>query len=104
MTGIENTNKTKKKIDIKTLLYLFFPNDSTKNIKRNKYLAGFLAIFGGIIGLHQFYLRKPFTGLLYILFFWISPIIGFIDAFVYITMPDEKWDKKYNKQFTKTNN
>ena len=32
----------------------------TKNTKRNKYLAAFLACLGGIVGLHQFYLKKPF--------------------------------------------
>ena len=81
-TGIENINKNKK----------------------NKYFAAFLAFFGGIVGLHQFYLKKPLIVILYILFFWISPIIGFIDAFLYITMTDDKWDKKYNKKFIKTNN
>ena len=43
-TGIENINKNKK----------------------NKYFAAFLAFFGGIVGLHQFYLKKPLTGILYI--------------------------------------
>ena len=76
----------------------------TKNIKRNKYLAAFLACLGGIVGLHQFYLKKPFIGILYILFFWCSPIVAFIDAFVYLTTSDEEWDKKYNKKFTNTNN
>ena len=71
------------------------------NIKKNKYIAAFLAFFGGIVGLHQFYLKRPFIGILYILFFWISPIMGFIDAFVYTTTSDEEWDKKYNKKFIK---
>ena len=95
---------TKKKKDLIALFTLLFPNNSTKNIKRNKYLAALLAIFGGIVGLHQFYLQRPFIGILYILFFWISPIMGFIDAFVYITTNDEEWDKKYNKKFINTNN
>ena len=88
---------SKKNINFKTLIKLLFPDNKTKNIKRNKYLASFLAVFGGIVGLHQFYLKKPLIGILYILFFWFSPIMGFIDAFVYLTMPDKEWDKKYSE-------
>jgi TM2 domain-containing membrane protein YozV len=66
--------------------------------KRNKVIAGLLAIFLGDIGLHKFYLGKIGMGILYLLLCWtiIPAVIGFIEGIVYISMSDEKFDAKYN--------
>jgi len=67
---------------------------------KNKVVAGLLAIFLGGLGIHKFYLGKPVQGILYIflLFFFISPIIAFIEGIIYLTMSDEAFNAKYNKR------
>jgi hypothetical protein len=87
---------------------------------KNKTLATALALFVGGLGVHRFYLRGsvdrlgllhvcslPAAGLVYGLGhapnpFWtllpllISWSVGFIEALVIGTTPDEKWDAKFN--------
>ena len=38
--------------------------------KKNRTLAGILAILAGSVGIHKFYLGQWKKGLLYLLFFW----------------------------------
>ena len=73
-------------------------------MRKNKKFAALLAIFGGSIGLHRFYLGQPGLGILYILlfmFFGISGILGIIDAFMLFFMSDEEFEYRYNKQLGK---
>ena len=53
-----------------------------KELRRNKTIAGVLAMFAGTIGLHCFYMGKYKKGLLYLLFFWtgIPTILGIMDG------------------------
>lgn len=93
---------------------------------KNKTLATFLAFVFGGIGLHRFYLRGsvdrlglahlcalPIAGLIYGLqpdanvFFKVLPIVlscivGFVEALVIGTTPDEKWDASFNPSSGKT--
>ena len=71
-----------------------------------------LAIFFGGFGAHKFYLRDPGAGILYIFIFFITSrfafpvsfILGWIDAFRYLTMSDETFDKKFNKHIVRDSN
>lgn len=72
---------------------------------KSKRTAGILAFFGGIIGMHKFYLNEPGTGIFYImlslitgLFFPISMLLGVLDAFKIFSMSDGQFDAIYNKQ------
>ena len=87
---------------------------------KNKSFATFLAFILGAVGAHRFYLRGavdrlgllhvaslPIAGIVYGLapesngFFQILPllvsaVVGFIEALVIGTMPDEKFDAAFN--------
>lgn len=76
--------------------------------RKNKYVAGFLALFGGFVGIHRFYLGESGMGILYIMMFFftfgiyrlpITMIIGFIEAFRYFSMSEEKFDRKFNRKY-----
>ena len=71
--------------------------------KKNRVAAILLALFFGSFGVHRFYLRKPFSGVLYIIFFWtgIPAILSVIGAFRFAFMSDEKFDRKYNASTVK---
>lgn len=53
--------------------------------------------FGGGIGLHKFYLRKPIQGVLYLLFFWIwiPSLIAFVEFIIYACTSEERLNEKY---------
>lgn len=89
--------------------------------RRNRILAAFFALFGGVFGIHKFYLQRTFAGIVYVLLFImginvfnfpVSVILGFVDAIKLLGMSDEMFDRKYNKEFlenvamnrSKTNN
>ena len=64
---------------------------------RDKTLAGILALLLGGAGIHRFYLGQIGLGFLYLFFFWISWIIGIIDAIALFSMDQDDFDRKYNK-------
>ncbi|MCB0639553.1 MAG: NINE protein [Lewinella sp.] len=66
---------------------------------RNKTVAGLLAFIGGAIGLHRFYLGQIGLGILYIFFFWISWLIGIIDAIVLLSMDETEFNARFNRDF-----
>ena len=68
---------------------------------KDKNLAGILALFLGMFGVHRFYLGQIGLGILYAMFFWISWLFGLIDAIVFFSMDKDHFDIKYNKQFYK---
>ena len=80
---------------------------------KKKHVAGLLALFFGLFGVHRFYLGQRFLGVLYFIFsiFGIiitveegvpivgaMAIVGFIDAILFFAMPREEFDEKYNKR------
>ncbi len=69
---------------------------------KNKTTAGLLAIFIGGIGVHKFYLGKPISGVLYILFCWagVPAIIGLIEGIILLSMSEEKFNALYNNADT----
>jgi TM2 domain-containing membrane protein YozV len=63
---------------------------------KEKNVAGFLAFFGGFLGLHRFYLGQIPLGIVYLVFQPLGFFLGFIDALVFWSMDQEKFDYKYN--------
>ena len=65
---------------------------------RSKVSAGILALLVGGLGIHKFYLGRPFQGVLYVLFCWtwIPSIVGFIEGIIYLCRSQESFDRQYN--------
>lgn len=82
----------------------------------NKTLAGFLAFFLGVFGVHQFYVGKWWKGVLQFAAFWffvfltaqgdevfgimiaITVLIPFITSILWWSMPLKKWQAKYDPE------
>lgn len=72
---------------------------------KNKYVAALMAIFGGMFGLHKFYLRDTGAGIFYVFLtmmtaevFPIPALLGIIDGMRYLMMPPEEFDRKFNRR------
>ncbi|MCK5474475.1 MAG: TM2 domain-containing protein [Candidatus Aenigmarchaeota archaeon] len=72
-------------------------NPPIKN-KRNRIVAGLLAILLGGIGAHKFYLGHIGTGLLYFVFCWtlIPAIIAFFEGIFFFMASDQAFNAKYS--------
>ena len=64
---------------------------------RDKNKAGLLAIFLGMFGIHRFYLGQTFLGIVYCLFFWVTWMLGILDGIILLTMDEQDFDYKYNR-------
>lgn len=64
---------------------------------KSRVLAGVLAILAGSIGVHKFYLGKPFQGVLYLAFCWtfIPMLLGIIEGIAYLMMSNYAFFRKY---------
>ena len=78
-------------------------------LKKNKTLAGILAIFLGTLGVHKFYQGKWKAGIAYFLFFWtgIPTILGILDGAKLLTevadeVPEETTEPEKIEEVTKT--
>src|SRR5690554_3903446 len=58
---------------------------------KNRGVAALLALLGGGLGLHKFYLGQVGLGLIYLLLFWtfIPAIVGFFEGIGYALMSEE---------------
>lgn len=67
---------------------------------KNKNVAAVLAIFGGIFGIHRFYLGQVGLGIFYCIlaFTGLSIILGILDGIVFLSMDQVVFDAKYNRQ------
>ena len=72
---------------------------------KNKFVAALLAIFGGPLGLHKFYLGDTGAGIFYIFLtlmtanvFPVSFLLGLIDGLRYFMMPPEEFDRKFSNR------
>ncbi|MFA6860520.1 MAG: TM2 domain-containing protein [Clostridia bacterium] len=70
-----------------------------KAYKKDKVVAGILAILVGGIGVHKFYLEDNKMGIIYLLFCWtcIPSIIGLVEGIMYLVATDEEFNSKYVK-------
>ena len=68
-----------------------------QNLHREKALL--LAIIGGFLGVHRFYLREPWAGASYLLFCWtlIPALLAIIDAVFLARMSDEEFQEEFNE-------
>lgn len=66
--------------------------------KKNKVVAGFLAVILGGFGAHKFYLGKKSQGAIYAMLFYtlIPGILGIIEGIRYWTMDKKEFDLRYN--------
>jgi TM2 domain-containing membrane protein YozV len=64
--------------------------------KNRSVSVGLSLVFGGL-GAHKFYLDKPGSGFLYLMFFWtgIPSILGIVDGVRYIRMDEEEFHRRY---------
>jgi TM2 domain-containing membrane protein YozV len=64
--------------------------------RKNKIVAGLLALFLGGFGILRFYLGQ-WWGLFYLVFFWtfLPYAIGFVEGIVFLCTSDRKWEEKY---------
>lgn len=66
---------------------------------KDKTTAGLLAIFGGWLGLHRFYLGQPVLGIIYLVLMvtFIPVLLGLIDGISLLAMSEENFDRRYNR-------
>lgn len=75
---------------------------------KNRLVAAMLALFGGAIGVHKFYLRKPGTGIFYFFMFMvflnaklpIMVLIGLFEGLRLLMMSDQDFNRKYNPEMS----
>lgn len=65
---------------------------------RNKWIAIVLALLVGGFGVHKFYLGRPITGTLYLLFCWtpVPLILSFLDFLFLLAISTESFDVLFN--------
>lgn len=65
--------------------------------RKNRVMAGVIALFLGGLGIHKFYLGDNTKGFIYLLFSWtfIPAIVALFDAIVLFTMDDSKFHQIY---------
>jgi len=61
--------------------------------RKDKTVAAILALFLGGLGIHHFYMNRPWLGVLCLLFVWtfIPAIVAFFEAITYLCMSDESF-------------
>ena len=64
---------------------------------RNKTLAALLAFFLGHFGIQRFYLGRPVSGVLLLLFVWtgIPSIWGVIECILLLLMSEQEFQQRY---------
>lgn len=73
---------------------------------KSKTTAGFLALFLGGLGIHHFYLNRPWLGITYLLFCWtfIPAIVALIEAILYFSETQNAFDNKHNRKYLQVQN
>ncbi|MCC6753928.1 MAG: NINE protein [Saprospiraceae bacterium] len=75
---------------------------------KKKAIAIFLALFLGAFGVHRFYLRQPELGIAYVAItiwlgrffgFPLSALLGWYDAYKFMIMDGQEFDRRYNNHY-----
>jgi len=68
---------------------------------KDKMVAGILGILLGGLGIHHFYLGNTTMGIIYIVLacVGVSPILGLVDGIIYLTKPDDQFQRNYKNWF-----
>ena len=77
--------------------YAVFGNVLGQGQPRSRVVAGLLAILGGALGLHRFYLGQAGWGIVYIVFVWtgIPVLLGLIEGIYFLSTTDQVFQSKY---------
>ena len=69
--------------------------------KKDKTTAAILAIILGGLGIHHFYLGNTTMGIIYIVLscVGVGPILGLVDGILYLTKPDDVFQRNYKNWF-----
>lgn len=64
---------------------------------KSKTTAVILAIFLGGLGIHRFYLNRPISGVIYLIFCWsfIPAVISILEAISFMSYSEDAFNKKY---------
>lgn len=64
---------------------------------KSKVTAVLLCFFFGFMGIHRFYLGRPFSGVMYILFCWtgITFFAAFIEFIILLCTSEQEINRKY---------
>ena len=62
--------------------------------KRSLTTAVLLALFGGMLGLHHFYMGHTRRGFWYLAFFWLAFLLGWIDAVRLALLDDTRFQAR----------
>jgi TM2 domain-containing membrane protein YozV len=68
---------------------------------KDRTTAGILAILLGSFGVHHFYLGNTTIGIIYVVLacLGISPLLGLVDGIVYLTKPEDQFQRNYRNWF-----
>jgi uncharacterized membrane protein YvbJ len=69
---------------------------AASNGKPNRVTAALLALLLGGFGVHRFYMRKPISGVFYLIFCWtfIPSVFALIEFIVYLCYSDASFEKQ----------
>lgn len=66
--------------------------------RKDRIVAGMLALFLGGLGIHHFYLGNTLLGILYLLFCWtfIPALVSFVEGIIFLCTSASSFDAQYN--------
>jgi TM2 domain-containing membrane protein YozV len=72
------------------------PSAASNGSKPNRTTAALLALLLGGFGIHRFYMRKPISGIFYLLFCWtfIPSVFALIEFIAYLCYSDASFEKQ----------
>jgi TM2 domain-containing membrane protein YozV len=74
------------------------PDALSKRNMKDKNLTAVLAFFGGFFGLHRFYLGQTGLGVLYVCLPGLNVLLSTLDAIIFLSMDQDRFDEKYNQE------